>query len=202
MYDKDENSERMSVMQTKKIKGTFLLIAILNIVLGLCLIIWPQISAVTLCYLFGALTAAAGLFQVICYFSRDSYGIPLASDLALGLMSLIVGAILILHPGDVITLLPIVIGILVVLNSVFLLEAAIDVKRAGIESWWAILLMAVIGAVLGVLLLFHPFAGASALMILIGAALVVSGVENICAVIYLKRYVKENYDVETIYIRK
>jgi uncharacterized membrane protein HdeD (DUF308 family) len=189
-------------MNVKKAKWTFLVFSILNVVLGVCLVIWPQISALTLCYILGAAILILGIVRMIFYFRKNVFGIPLYSDLAIGLLDVVLGVILLIHPFDAVIFLPIAVGMLIVLDSMFKLQASIDVKRAGISKWWLILILAVLSAVLGVLLIANPFTGASALMILMGITLIADGIQNIWTCTYVSKYLKENFWTETFYIRR
>lgn len=184
---------------SRKTKWTYLAFCILTIVLGLCLILWPQISARTLCWLFGLGTAALGVAKIVCYFRRDVFGIPLYADLALGLLDLLFGILLIARPEALMELVPTLVGIVIVVNSMFKFQTAADLHRTGLSGWLVMLLLAVLSVVLGVLLIFRPFAGASALMIFIGVSLVTCGIENLYAGIYVSRHLKDDIHVDTFY---
>ena len=187
---------------TKKIKWSFIALSAVSIVIGICLIIWPQISALTLCYIFGALAVILGLVKTICYFRRDVFGVPLYSDLAFGLMYILGGILLLAHPGDVVALMPVLIGMMIVVDSLFKFQTAFEIKRAGLSGWWMILLLAALGVAIGVLLALNPFDALSALMILTGIALIADGAQNICVTLYVSKYIKYHIEYETYYISK
>ncbi len=195
---KKKGDKNMKIFQ--RVKASFLMVSVLCIVLGVCLIIWPQISALTICYLAGALILAGGVAQIIAYFRCDVFGIPLSSTFALGLLNAVVGLLLILHPGGALTLLPVVMGIFIVIDGVFKLQTALDAKRALLSKWWLLFLMAVVDCLLGILLVCNPFEGAAALMIWLGITLVTDGVLNIWSAFYISRFVKNTMPRQTIFI--
>ena len=186
----------------KTAKGTFILMAVINFILGLCLIIWPHTSAVTICFILGAILAIMGIVNTICYFRGDVFGLPVFSGLAFGILNLVLGLILLIHPGGAIALLPIIIGIVIIIDSVLRIQTAIDVKRAGVGGWWKILLFAALTTALGILLVVNPFAGAKALMILIGITLILDAIQNIWVVVYVSKYLKEHVETDTYYTVK
>ena len=60
-----------------------------------------------------------GIVKIIAYFMGDLSLMPFRLDFAFGLMSVVIGAVLLFHPGDVLLLLPIVIGLFIIIDSIF-----------------------------------------------------------------------------------
>lgn len=53
-------------------KVSFLLAAILYVILGLVLLLWPGVSAVVFCYAFGGVLLAYGVVTVVSFFRGSS----------------------------------------------------------------------------------------------------------------------------------
>ncbi|MDD4292084.1 MAG: DUF308 domain-containing protein [Clostridia bacterium] len=187
---------------TKKAKITFIILSILGILIGTCLIIWPSISAVTLCYIFGGLTVLVGVIRIICYFRGEVYGLPVFTGFAEGTLDILVGVLLILHPGTTVDFLPVLVGVMVIIDSLFELQASIELLGLKVMGGWSVLLIAVLGAVLGVLLIIDPFSGKEVLMIMIGVSLIANGIQGLTAIGYVSRFIKENFVKQTIYVKK
>lgn len=168
----------------KQIKTAFAAVSAAFIVIGLCLLIWPGISAAAICTVVGIISIACGLIRFIGYFSNDLYSLAFQFDLSVGIMAIVVGCALIAHPSYVLISLPVVIGIFCLMDSILRLQTAIDAKHFGMKKWWVIMMLSVGGAVLGALLLFQPFEGGQALMRLMGVALIFDGVENLITDLY------------------
>ena len=83
------------------------------------------------------------------------------------------------------------IGLLVLVDSVFKLQVAVDSRRMGAHSWWVTLVCTVVCLVLGILLVFNPFDGKQVLTIMMGVSLIVDGVQNLCTVVYAAVFVKD-----------
>ena len=157
------------------------------ILLGAAMILRPDISALAVCYLTGALCIAMGVCEIARYFSIGVIGILFRFDLIVGILSTLAGVLLLAHPTGALTVLPIILGFYIIIDSVFSIQAAIELRRFGLGSWGLNLLLGIVGAVLGVLMILDPFDGAAALMIYMGVSLLLAGVESIYTVICLSR---------------
>ena len=163
----------------KRIKALYITISILSLLAGIALVIWPGASAITICYVVGSAAILVGAVRLAGYFSKDSYNLNFQFDFAMGLVFLILGTVLIFHPGDTVAVLHFSVGILVLVDSVFKLQTALDAKHFGLKKWWVMLLCALLCAGLGLVLVILPFRTAEILVKVTGAALAVNSGENI-----------------------
>ena len=163
----------------KRIKALYITISILSLLAGIALVIWPGASVITICYVVGSAAILVGAVRLAGYFSKDSYNLNFQFDFAMGLVFLILGTVLIFHPGDTVAVLHFSVGILVLLDSVFKLQTALDAKHFGLKKWWVMLLCALLCAGLGLVLVILPFRTAEILVKVTGAALAVNSGENI-----------------------
>ena len=163
----------------KRIKARYITISILSLLAGIALVIWPGASVITICYVVGSAAILVGAVRLAGYFSKDSYNLNFQFDFAMGLVFLILGTVLIFHPGDTVAVLHFSVGILVLVDSVFKLQTALDAKHFGLKKWWVMLLCALLCAGLGLVLVILPFRTAEILVRVTGAALAVNSGENI-----------------------
>lgn len=163
----------------KRIKALYITISILSLLAGIALVIWPGASVITICYVVGSAAILVGAVRLAGYFSKDSYNLNFQFDFAMGLVFLILGTVLIFHPGDTVAVLHFSVGILVLVDSVFKLQIALDAKHFGLKKWWVMLLCALLCAGLGLVLVILPFRTAEILVKVTGAALAVNSGENI-----------------------
>lgn len=185
--------------ELKRVRNFFVGFSVLSLILGICIVAWPGMSAMTLCFLTGALLIIVGLVRIVCYFTRGSVGMPLFSSLALGIFSLLLGALLVSRPGSALVLLPYVAGFTMLMNGASEIQAAMDVRRSGAGGWWAVLLMAILTMACGLLLILNPFSGALTLMVLLGISLIVDSIVNIITTLFITSYVKKNLPIEVDY---
>lgn len=163
----------------KRIKALYITISILSLLAGIALVIWPGASVITICYVVGSAAILVEAVRLAGYFSKDSYNLNFQFDFAMGLVFLILGTVLIFHPGDTVAVLHFSVGILVLVDSVFKLQTALDAKHFGLKKWWVMLLCALLCAGLGLVLVILPFRTAEILVKVTGAALAVNSGENI-----------------------
>ena len=163
----------------KRSKALYITISILSLLAGIALVIWPGASVITICYVVGSAAILVGAVRLAGYFSKDSYNLNFQFDFAMGLVFLILGTVLIFHPGDTVAVLHFSVGILVLVDSVFKLQTALDAKHFGLKKWWVMLLCALLCAGLGLVLVILPFRTAEILVRVTGAALAVNSGENI-----------------------
>ncbi len=183
----------------KKAKWAYICISAVMILLGFALIIFPKISALTVCYIIGGVITVFGIIKLIGYFSKDLYRLAFQFDLALGIFTLIAGVLILIHPANVVMFMPVIIGVFVIMDGTFKLQTAFDAKRFGMNYWWMILLLAALTCFCGLFLIINPFDGVIALMIILGATLVIDGIQNLCIVLYTVKAVRSAHDDNEVY---
>lgn len=167
----------------RKVKTGYICISVLLIAAGLLLILQPELSALTVCCVTGGLIAVFGVIKLIGYFSKDLYRLAFQFDFALGIFALIAGILMLAHPADIVKTVPVIFGVFVVTDGAFKLQTARDAHLFGLSAWWGVLLLAAVTCIGGLLLIINPFEGAAALMTLLGANLIVDGLQNLIVVV-------------------
>ena len=168
----------------KRAKSTYIAVSVIMVILGAVLMLNPGLSMLTLCYLIGGLMVIFGITRLVGYFSKDHFRLAFQFDLALGIFCMLAGIVILVHPNNIMKLLPVIIGLFVTIDGVFKMQTAIDSKRFGLKRWYAILVLAAVTCVFGLLLIIDPFAGGKALMIFFGATMMIDGIQNLCVVLY------------------
>ena len=173
-----------AIRQLKIAKNGYIIMSLLFVILGICLIIWPDCSLKLFCTLIGIMLIAYGCIKIVGYFSKDYYCLAFQFDLAFGILLIAVGAIIIARREQVVNLIFAIFGILTLADALFKIQMSMDAKRFGLSLWWRILVVAVLPGILGVLLLFRPFDAAEIMMILVGVSFLFEGILNLCVAIY------------------
>ena len=173
-----------AIRQLKIAKNGYIIMSLLFVILGICLIIWPDCSLKLFCTLIGIMLIAYGCIKIVGYFSKDYYCLAFQFDLAFGILLIAVGAIIIARREQVVNLIFAIFGILTLADELFKIQMSMDAKRFGLSLWWRILVVAVLTGILGVLLLIRPFDAAEIMMILVGVSFLFEGILNLCVAIY------------------
>jgi uncharacterized membrane protein HdeD (DUF308 family) len=158
--------------------------------LGVVMVIWPEISAIAVCCIMGAVCLVVGTCEIVRYFKLGLVGVFFRYDLSLGILSILLGLLLFIHPDGAMVFLPIAIGVYMIVGSVFCIQLAVELHGFGNGSWWLALLWGIVGALFALLLLIDPFSGAAALMIFVGISLIVSGVQNLYLIFCISKEMK------------
>lgn len=181
----------------KYLKAAFAAGSSLIIIMGVCLLIWPDISVQVICSALGAIAVLCGVIKLAGYFSNDLYRLAFQFDLAVGVLTIVLGALLLFRRQGVIGVLPVLVGVFILVESMLRLQTAIDAKHFGMRRWWTILILAVGGAVLGILMLMRPFESGRVLVRMIGLTLAIDGAENLITGLYAIKVPRRSECIET-----
>lgn len=139
-----------ALKQLKLAKNGYIIMSVLFMVLGACLIIWPDCSMAVFCTAVGIMLIVYGLIKILGYFSRDIYCLAFSLS-CLGVLLAAVGIIIIVRRNVVVNLIFGIFGLLILADALFKIQMSIDAKKFGLELWWRILLVAILTGVLGFL---------------------------------------------------
>ncbi len=186
----DFEAKRQVIMENK-IKKDVYVFAAAFIVMGLVMIIFPQFTLEMLCYLIAAVLGVLGIFNLVIYFTRDILKDVYRYDFVTGLMMILIAIIFVWRSEMMITLIPIIMGVIVFWNGVTKLQRSIDLLRIGYSGWIFVLILALMSIAVGVFIILQPDFVAEAVMVIIGISLVFGGVSDIITLILLGKRVKE-----------
>lgn len=188
--------EKISGMKKllRQMKWETLLTSLLYIVLGIVALLIPDTMVKTLGYLIGILLIVAGAVSMIGYLLREPHQNYYRNDFGFGLMGIAVGILFLYKVEWIISLVPAILGILVVASGCRKLQDVIDMKRMGYGNWVVVLILAVVNVVFGAGLIMNAFDAALLLLQLVGAGLIFSGVTDCATCLYLAGKVKGYFD--------
>ncbi len=181
----------------KEIRWNVMLKGILYIILGIIALALPETMEKTIGYLLGVVLIIAGGISIISYLLRDVRENYYRDDFVFGLVEIVIGIIVLLKVEIIISLIPILFGILVIISGCTKLQDAVDMKRMNYAGWIAMLILALINIVLGLVLIFNPFAAAELMFRVIGIGLIFSGITDCAAALYFARRMR-GYDTEAV----
>lgn len=178
----------------KKIRWSMILTAMLTILLGLVMLFFPGVSALAVCIMFGAALTIGGIVKVIGYFAKADMGYMFRYDLIGGVVQLITGILLLMHPKVIMAAIPVVLGIALVCDCLIKERLALGLKREGYGMWWMSMLAAVLEAVMAILMIANPFPSASAIFIVIGISAVISGAIELINILRVSDAISRFFD--------
>lgn len=182
-----------SVAPMRVAKTGYIAVSILLAVLGIVLIAWPTFSVNALGVICGILLILFGGVKLVGYFSKDLYRLAFQYDMPFGILLIILGIIMFIHPGNLASFICVVFGLSVLISSLFNIQTALDAKKFGINQWWLIFALSVIAAVWGLILVFRPSEAADVMAVLLGITLLFESAVNICTVVTSVKIVKNQH---------
>lgn len=176
------------------IKNMYLALILCSILVGAVLLIWPQMGVSVMCKVYGVFLLIYGLAKLSGYFTRDLFQLAFQYDFGLGIVSLILGFVLLLRTEHIVEFLAVCIGIFMLVDSALKIQTAIDAKKFGINKWWLILIAAIMAAFVGALLLLAPFETGSILVRVLGLSICFDGVMNLIVVMSTVRSIHRSQE--------
>ena len=158
--------------------------SILFIVIGLLLFFKPGDTLKTISYVIGGLILVFGIFGVARFTKSEKKGLNF--DLIYAILSFIAGLIIIFNPEALASIIPIVLGIWIVINSAIKIQYSFYIKTDTSKKWVATLTMSLITLICGIVLLFNPFKAASYVAQAVGLFIIVYAVIDLVETFMLK----------------
>ncbi|MCR5746980.1 MAG: DUF308 domain-containing protein [Lachnospiraceae bacterium] len=147
---------------------------ILTIIIGIVLILFPG-ETMDLCItIIGVLLMIAGISGIV--FGIKGEGVYKVYTMGGAVASAVVGAICIIQPGIIKSILPLLMGIVILATGLLNITNAFAAKKAGASKWMISLLLAVITVIMGVLILVNLNGTADLLVTIIGIVFVYNGI--------------------------
>ena len=157
-------------------RGESVLTSLLYVVLGLVLVLYPATSGRIFCWILGAGALIFAVVQALSAWSprRAGFSAPGSVIPAIGLLCLAI--VCFSAPELLLSLLPFVLGGLLVLDGITRLPMAWDAVQNRIPMAWLMILITALPLVLGVVLLFRPFTVVTSVIRFFGVSIILGGV--------------------------
>ena len=152
--------------------------SIIYIVLGLVMIIIPGVVNDFFSTIIGVFFLFTGVSQLASYSSKKSYAAGASANLIIGLAMTIFGIYIFLNPKFITSIIPIIAGIIILVNAINKVKQSIEYKTAKYSKWWINLISAVIVGIFGFILISNPFSTVEWLIRFLGFILLVDGLYN------------------------
>lgn len=160
-----------SILPMRTAKIGYIVISIIFAFLGGLMIIFPDLSIRTIAGCVGSVMILFGIIKLIGYYSKDLFRLAFQFDMEFGILSIIIGILILDHTNAAISFMTTALGITIFAEGLFKIRIAADSRRFGIRSWPVIMLLAVISCIFGVVLIYLPDSSARFLTVMLGIEL-------------------------------
>lgn len=180
-------------MATKRIKNWWLLIikGLLLIILSILIFRHTRESIMAISIFMGSGLIVMGITLLIIALelkkSMDNWSWRLAE----GLMDIVFGFFLLVHPGITVAIIPILIGFWIIFYGVIMLTSALQFPKSRKIEMKGVIIFAIITILFGFLVSFNPTVGVVTMGILIGIPVLIIGLANIYFAFKLRKQVEE-----------
>ena len=162
-----------------KIKNTLIITSVLYTIMGVLMLLFPEVISDFICYLVSLMFMFFGIAAILMYV-RSEIKTPYTSTiLVIGLVLGSLGIYILTNPRNFASLIPLVIGIFMIADSISKLSASLDLRKYGYVNWWHMLIISFLILGCGLLLVFNPFGAVSLTIMIIGSILIVDSITNI-----------------------
>ena len=168
-----------------------LVISIVYILVGLILVAWPTLSLTVLLRIIGVIGLIAGLHRIVQYSAGGEAMDFFRFELSSGIFLLVSSLLLLFSAHLVVGVLPAILGIFVIVESGFGLQAALDGLRARRAFSLIHLLLGGCSLVVGFVMLLLPKESLAALTALFGFSLILNGIERLLTTLFCSRYLRK-----------
>ena len=167
--------------------------AILTMITGIVLLLVPELSGKVLGVIVGIIFLIAGINSIYKYFHRE--GAKLYNlNLIFGVIYAVLGVVIILMPSSVIEFITVCLGLYMIVNGASKINYGLWLKKGSEDSWLITLATGILVAIIGVLVIFNPFASLT-LTKIAGAFLVITGILDFMDTILFKNRSKEIMEI-------
>ena len=183
----------------KRIRADYLISSLMCIALGIVFVVWPDKTSDLIGTVLAIIMIIIGIIYLCSFFLHIATN---GLSAAIGGIVLLLGIWILIQPSIVLTLIPIVIGVVLLAHGLRGFKESWDSKGYGYNSWGIGAALSLISMVFRVVCIVDAFGVVKLAFVLIGIALIYNGVSNIWIAVHATKYEKtyrkehETIDVE------
>lgn len=181
-------------IKIKKMSITSIVFSLIFILTGIFLLLRPETAINIICYVLGVLLLLSGVVSIVQFFSDKTSDNYLSFSFIFGAFVFIFGLIILIKPAIVASIIPLLLGVWMLINGVTKLSYSLTINKFNNST------VSIIGSILiiilGILLIFNPFAGAKSLVQIIGISFIVYSVIDLAESIALTFSLKKKETTE------
>ena len=175
----------------KRIYRMSLASSIVFLIFGLLLIFQTESVISTVSVIIGILLLIIGIYPIINYFRNRQSGFFSSAGLLYGIFSVVAGIVIIVNKNLLATIIPVLSGVWMMINSVNKIQIAMELRDNKVSSWIISFIFAIIILIGGTLLIINPFRGAVILSKTVGIIIVIYAILDIADSVFIKFKTKE-----------
>lgn len=170
----------------KKIYRMSIVSSILFLLFGLLLFLQTEAVIKSVSIIMGCILLALGIVPIVNYFKNRVEGFFSGAGLLYGIFSVVAGLIILMNSNILATIIPILSGVWMIVNSVNKIQIAMELRDNKINFWIVTFIFSIIILIGGVFLIVNPLKSVLLLTKTVGIIIVVYAVLDIIDSIVIK----------------
>ncbi len=162
--------------------------ALLFAIMGLVAIFYPKTSLTILSYILASVLVINGTLLLIMDFKVKEDLIPIY-NFPSGILSTLLGVILLLYPEILKIIIPVTIGIWFITTSIFKIKFALSIRQIEKAPWLVTFIMSILIIICGIVLIANPITSTITIVILSGIMVLVYSITDIVNMMIFKEQV-------------
>lgn len=171
------------------------LVGLLFIIVSVVAFTSPVGSFLTLAILFSLSFLFGGISEVIFSIANRHHLENWGWSLAFGIVTLVVGILLVINPALSMNTLAFYIGFVILFRSISSISFALDVKRYGSKNWGGLLILGILGTIFSFILLWNPVFAGMSIVILVALNFLFGGVFSVYLGLQLRKLHKHSKEL-------
>lgn len=184
-----------SIQDTIKYWYIPLIVGLFFVIVSIVAFTSPQSSLLALSILFALSFLFGGLSEIVFSIVNRNRMQNWGWSLAFGIITLVVGISLTVHPALSLNVLAFYIGFLFLFRSVAAFSFALDVKRYGSKNWGGLLALGIIGAIFSFILILNPVFAGMSIVVLVSLSFLFTGLFSIYLSFQLRKLHKSTKSI-------
>ena len=175
----------MSILKSNK--KEFVYSGIVYLLIGVLMCVWPVGTAGMMCVIAGGALIVSGVIKASSYFRKKDYGLEPRVDFASSALLVLLGILLASRPDVFMSLVPFILGMMILVNSVFQMQIALELHAVKYSAWWHYLAVALGCGALALIMMFDPFGSYRLVAVFMSFSFLVDGAVDLWTALYLKK---------------
>lgn len=161
------------------------------IVLGMLLVFQSEATIISISYIIGGILVAIGALAILRFIKNTKEKGKRDLDIVYGIVTIILGIIVIRSPHAIASIIPFIIGFIIIINSAAKLQYSFELKKNNNDLWKSTMILAFITTICGLILILNPFKGAEFITKIVGILILIYSILDIVSTITIKNTVNK-----------
>lgn len=156
-----------------------LLVGLFFVIVSVVVFASPAGSLLALSLLFSLSFLLGGISEIVFSLANKDQLDNWGWSLAFGIITFVVGLLLLLNPAMSIAVLAFYIGFVILFRSISTIGFAMDVKKYGSKNWGGLLVIGIVGTIVSFMLIWNPVFAGMSVVVLVALSFLFAGLFNI-----------------------